>query len=158
MKFEHIYVRQFFEPKFYAQACGEVFGFKVADALKYLGKSNKGMENALRSHIRHKKSNIRRPRLKNRFCSNFAQIYLIISDHPKSPFCLGKYALILPTNFRTTTVSNRYKTLKIAFSVIQRTEYVTYRKSELLLGIEIIVVLEHTILLHLRRPFSKTAE
>ena len=42
------------------------------------------------------------------------------------------------------------------FSVIQRTGYVTYRKSELLLGIEIIVVLEHTILLHLRRPLSKT--
>ncbi|CAB3993611.1 Hypothetical predicted protein [Paramuricea clavata] len=46
-----IEVRQLFELKFYAQACGEVFGFKVADALKYLGKSNKGMENAL-SHIR----------------------------------------------------------------------------------------------------------
>ena len=27
------------------------------------------------------KSNIRRPRLKNRFCSNFAQIYLIISEN-----------------------------------------------------------------------------
>jgi hypothetical protein len=38
------------------------------------------------------------------------------------------------------------------FSVIQRTVYMTYRKSELLLGIEIIVVLEHTILLHLRYP------
>ena len=45
---------QFFVPKFYARACGcgEVFGFKVADALEYLGKSNKGMENASRSHIR----------------------------------------------------------------------------------------------------------
>ena len=32
----------------------------------------------------------------------------------------------------------------------------TYRKSELLLGIEIIVVLEHTILLHLRYPLNKT--
>ena len=32
----------------------------------------------------------------------------------------------------------------------------TYRKSELLLGIEIIVVLEHTILLHLRYPVNKT--
>jgi hypothetical protein len=31
-----------------------------------------------------------------------------------------------------------------------------YRKSELLLGIEIIVVLEHTILLHLRYPLNKT--
>ena len=27
------------------------------------------------------KSNIRRPRRKNRFCSNFAQIYLIISEN-----------------------------------------------------------------------------
>ena len=27
------------------------------------------------------KSNIRRPRLKNRFCSNFAQIYLIVSEN-----------------------------------------------------------------------------
>ena len=77
-------------------------------------------------------------------------------DHPKSPFCLGKYALILQTNFTTTTVSNRSKTLKILFSVIQRTVYMTYRKSELLLGIEIIVVLEHTILLHLRYPLNKT--
>ena len=75
---------------------------------------------------------------------------------PKSPFCLGKYALILPTNFTTTTVSNRSETLKILFSVIQRTGYVTYSKSEALLGIEIIVVLEHTILLHLRRPLNKT--
>ena len=32
----------------------------------------------------------------------------------------------------------------------------TYRKSELLLGTEIIVVLEHTILLHLRYPLNKT--
>jgi hypothetical protein len=32
----------------------------------------------------------------------------------------------------------------------------TYRKSELLLGMEIIVVLEHTILLHLRYPLNKT--
>ena len=77
-------------------------------------------------------------------------------DHPKSPFCLGKYAPILPTNFTTTTVSNRSKTLKILFSVIQRIGYVTYRKSELLLGIEIIVILEHTILLHLRYPLNKT--
>jgi hypothetical protein len=30
-------------------------------------------------------------------------------------------------------------------ALIRRTGYVTYRKSELLLGIEIIVVLEHTI-------------
>ncbi|CAB4025300.1 Hypothetical predicted protein [Paramuricea clavata] len=35
-----------------ACGCGEVFGFEVADALEYLGKSNKGMENALRSLIR----------------------------------------------------------------------------------------------------------
>ncbi|CAB4028254.1 Hypothetical predicted protein [Paramuricea clavata] len=49
-----IEVCQFFVPKFYARACGcgEVFGFKVTDALEYLGKSNKGLENALRSHIR----------------------------------------------------------------------------------------------------------
>ncbi|CAB4000731.1 Hypothetical predicted protein [Paramuricea clavata] len=45
-----IEVCQFFVPKFYARACGcgEVFGFKVTDALEYLGKSNKGLENALK--------------------------------------------------------------------------------------------------------------
>ena len=32
----------------------------------------------------------------------------------------------------------------------------TYKKSELVLGIEIIVVLEHKILLHLRYPLNKT--
>jgi transposase len=32
------------------------------------------------------KSNIRRPRLKNRFCSNFAQIYLIISENAPDIF------------------------------------------------------------------------
>ena len=74
---------------------------------------------------------------------------------PKSPFCLGKYALILPTNFMTTAVTNRSKTLKILFSVIQRTRY-RYSKSDSLLGIEIILVLEHTILLHLRYPLNKT--
>ena len=44
----------FFAHRFYVCTCGcgEVFGFKVVDALEYLGKNSKSLENMLRNHIR----------------------------------------------------------------------------------------------------------
>ena len=44
----------FFAHRFYVWACGcgQVFGFKVVDALEYLGKNSKGLENVLRNNIR----------------------------------------------------------------------------------------------------------
>ena len=40
----NVQVRAFFQHRFYVRACGcgEVFGFRVVDALEYLGKKVKG--------------------------------------------------------------------------------------------------------------------